>query len=129
MVGVWETLDLAEAQRGRQRLQLMDLRLVVAGEELEGWVALAVGAETELKVQLPEAAWVAAWMTGPGVSLQGGLREVVLRVEDLSEEREQSQGLNSRFLCFLISILLQGSTSICSHDLTATVCLPLHLSL
>lgn len=44
-----------------------------------------VEVETEMKGQLVEAAWVAAWVTKPGVFLKVGLQEEVLRVEDLKE--------------------------------------------
>lgn len=37
------------------------------------WAALVVGVGTELKGQLVGAAWVAAGVTEPGVSLQGAL--------------------------------------------------------
>lgn len=57
----------------------------MAGEELEVWAALVVEAETEMKGQLVEAAWVAAWVMKLGVFQEGGPQEEVLRVEDLKE--------------------------------------------
>lgn len=52
------------------------------------WAASAVGAGTELEGQLVGAAREAAWEMEPGVSSQGALQEVVLRVEDLSKKTE-----------------------------------------
>lgn len=66
MGGVSERLGPAWARRRPQGLQL-----VAAEAELEGWAASVVGAGTELK-------WVEL-----GVSLQGPLWEVVLKVEVL----------------------------------------------
>lgn len=87
-----------EVQQGQQWLQqeqeqhqeenqkeealLLELLLAVAGEELQVWAALAVGAGPELKELRVAAAWGAAWVTEPVVSLQ----EVVLRVEVLRKE-------------------------------------------
>lgn len=56
----------------------------MAGAELEVWVALVEGVGTALKGQLVGAAWVAAWVMEPVVSLQ----RVALRVEDLRGETE-----------------------------------------
>lgn len=66
-----------EAQQGRQLQQregaLWELQLAAAGVELEVWAASVVGGGAELKGQQVEAAWVAAWVMEPGVSLQGAL--------------------------------------------------------
>lgn len=61
-VGVWERREPVEAQQGRQWP-------AAAGVELEVWAASVLGAGTELKGQLLGAAWVAAWMMEPGLSL------------------------------------------------------------
>lgn len=45
----------------------------MAAVELEVWAASVVGVGTELEGQLVGAAWVAAWVMEPGVSLQGAL--------------------------------------------------------
>lgn len=62
----------------------------MAGEELEVWAALVVGAGPEPRARLAGAAWVAALKMEPGAwGLQGALLEVVQRVEDLREETEE----------------------------------------
>lgn len=50
----------------------------MAGAELEVWAASVVGVGTELRGQPAGAAWVAAWVMEPVVSLQ----QAALRVED-----------------------------------------------
>lgn len=54
----------------------------MVGVELEVWAASVVGVGTELQVQPVGAAWVAAWVMEPGVSLQGALQEEDLRERD-----------------------------------------------
>lgn len=61
----------------------------MAGEELEVWAALVVGAGPEPRGRLAGAAWAAALKTEPGVLLQGALLEVVQRGGGLREETEE----------------------------------------
>lgn len=70
-------------------LLLWEQRLAAAAEELEAWAASVEGVETVWKGDPAEASWA----TDPGVSLQRGLQEGVLRGEDLSKEKEPNMRL------------------------------------